>query len=119
MNPLYESMRKHPDTGPVLELLELVDPVDEFSKALCLVRDCFSPSDTLRLLSHRQLKNLLWHRTRLMATFETAVNEAAKEAGANPKTWAEAVQVLSPGQFYKLRDAYDAQVRVLMGRSLR
>lgn len=118
MNPLYESMRKHPDTGPIMEMLGLLDPVDEFSSALCLIRDCFSPSDTLRLLSRRKLEKLLHSRTSLMAAFETAVVAAAKEAGSKPKNFEEAVGAITPEKFYCLRTAYEAQVRVLMGRSL-
>ena len=116
MNHLYESMRQHPDTGPVMDLLELVDPVDEFSRALCLVRDCFSSSDTLRELSRAKLKGLLGERMKLVIAYQTAVFQAARDCGAKPKTFEEAVKVLPLGKSIKLRRAYADQVRELMGR---
>ena len=118
MNHLYESMRQHPDTGPVMALLELVDPVDEFSRALCLVRDCFSSSDTLRTLSRKKLKGLLGERMQLVVAYETAVFQAARDLGANPQAFVEAIKVLPAGQFTELHMAYVAQVRELMGRNV-
>jgi hypothetical protein len=116
MNNLYECMRRHPNTGPVMELLELVEPVDEFSKALCLVRDCFSANQTLRTLSRRQLTALLDERLKLVAAYHTAVLEAAREQGAEPKTFLEGVKALPPGKFAELHKAYAVQVDELMGR---
>lgn len=118
MNHLYDSMRQHPDTGPVMELLEMVDPVDEFSRALVLVRDCFSSSDTLRELSRAKLKGLLGQRLELVIVYETAVFQAARDLGANPPTFVEAIKALPAGKFTELHMAYAAQVRELMGRSL-
>lgn len=116
MNYLYESMRQHPDTGPVMELLELVEPVDEFSKALCLVRDCFSSNQTLRTLSRSKLTALLGERLKLVEAYCTAVLEAAREQGWEPKTFLEGVKALPPGKFAELHEAYAAQVDKLMGR---
>ena len=101
-----------------MELLELVDPVDEFSRALCLVRDCFSSSDTLRTLSRKKLKGLLGERMRLVQAYEVAVLQAARDWGAEPKTFLEAIKELPPGEFTRLHMAYVAQVRELMGRPL-
>ena len=115
---LYDSMAKHPDTGPVMRLLELVDPVDEFSKALVLVRDCFSPNATLRELSRRALRHKLAERVGLMAVYETAVMEAARAWGAQPSNFLDAVKELPPEKFEALRAAYQAQVNALMGRPL-
>ena len=118
MNYLYDSMRQHPDTGPVMALLDLVDPVDEFSRALVLIRDCFSPSDTLRTLSRKKLKGLLGERMQLVVAYETAVFQAARDVGGSPQTFMEAVNALlpTPGKFAELHAAYAAQVRELMGR---
>jgi hypothetical protein len=118
MNHLYESMRQHPDTGPVMDLLELVDPVDEFSRALCLVRDCFSSGDTLRTLSRKKLKGLLGERLRLVKAYEVAVLEAARELGVKPTTYLEAVSALPAGKFTELHAAYAAQVNKLMSRNV-
>ncbi len=115
---LYESMAKHPDTGPVLALLELVDPCDEFSKGVVLVRDCFSPSNTLRALSRRKLRAMLSVRTGLMEAYQTAVMAAARAQGAKPLTFLDAMSALPPKKFEELRAAYNAQVDALMGRSL-
>ena len=116
MNHLYDSMRQHPDTGPVMALLDLVDPVDEFSRALVLIRDCFSPSDTLRELSRAKLKGLLGERMKLEVAYETAVFQAARDLGANPQAFMEAIAALPAGKFTELHRAYAAQVRELMGR---
>jgi hypothetical protein len=118
MNHLYDSMRQHPDTGPVMALLDLVDPVDEFSRALVLVRDCFSSSDTLRNLSRSKLKGLLGERMKLVAAYEVAVLEAARELGAKPTTYLEAITALPAGKFTELHMAYAKQVDELMGRPL-
>lgn len=114
---LYESMSKHPDTGPVMKLLELVEQCDEFSKGVSLVRDCFSPNNTLRALSRRKLRSILGERTGLMETYQTAVYEAARKHGVKPASWLEAVDALPAVEFGELRDAYNAQVDALMGRS--
>lgn len=116
---LYESMAAHPDIAVVMELLELVEPVDEFSRALCLVRDCFSPSDTLRLLSRNQLRGLMKSRMALMTAFETAVMDAAKIKGVTPKTFSEAHGALEPSEFNELVRAYKQQVDELMSRPLK
>lgn len=118
MNHLYDSMRQHPDTGPVMALLDLVDPVDEFSRALVLIRDCFSPSDTLRELSRAKLRNLLGERMKLVAAYEVAVLETARAHGAKPATFLEAVSALPHGKFTQLHEAYAEQVNELMGRQL-
>lgn len=116
MNHLYESMRQHPDTGPVMDLLAMVEPTDEFSRALCLVRDCFSSSDTLRELSRAKLKGLLGERMALVIAYQTAVFQAARDCGAKPMTFVEAIKALPAGKFTELHMAYAAQVRELMGR---
>jgi hypothetical protein len=113
---LYESMSKHPDIGPIMELLELVEPCDEFSKALCLVRDCFNPNNTLRALSRRKLRSMMGERTGLMAAYETAVYTAARAHGIEPGSWLEAIDALPAVEFSELRDAYNKQVDALMGR---
>jgi hypothetical protein len=117
-NQLYRSMAEHPDTGPVMALLELIEPVDEFSRGVVLVRDCFSPNNTLRALSRRKLRTMLAERTGLMAAYETAVMEAAQTYGIAPKSWLEAVKTLPPEVFEELRAAYQAQVDALMKRPL-
>lgn len=115
---LYESMAKHPDIAPVMEMLETVEPVDEFSKAICLIRDCFSPNNTLRALSRRQLRGLMRTRIALMTGFETAVVQAAREAGAKPKGFEDAMKALPPEVFERMHASYRAQVDELMGRPL-
>ena len=114
---LYESMAAHPDIAPVFDLLRLVDPVDEFSRALCLVRDCFDPEETLRTLSRDLLRDLLKQRTALLRAYETAVMDAAQVYGAKPKTFLEAATVLG-FEFDTLRKAFENQVAELMGRPL-
>lgn len=116
MNDLYESMQKHPDTGPVMALMALVEPVDEFSRALCLVRDCFSPNQSRRTLSRTKLRALLGERLKLVIAYETAVFQAARDAGAKPQTYAEAIKALSAEEFTDLHMAYVAQVDKLMSR---
>jgi hypothetical protein len=109
-------MRQHPDTGPVMELLELVEPTDEFSKALCLVRDCFSSNQTLRTLSRSKLTALLGERLKLVIAYQTATFQAARDVGAHPQTFLDAVKALPPGKFTELHKAYAEQVNKLMGR---
>ncbi len=113
---LYESMASHPDTGPIMELLGLVEPVDEFSKALCLVRDCFSPNNTLRSLSRKQLRALLGERINLMNAFESAVVRAANEYGS-VSTFAAAVRLMPCEELVAMQESYNAQVCKLMGRT--
>lgn len=118
MKDLYESMAKHPHIAPVFDLLKLVDPCDEFSRALCLVRDCFSPNTTLRALSRDQLAGVLAERTNLLLAYETAVYEAARAIGAKPKTFLDAVDALPDSIACMLREAFEQQVAKLMGRPL-
>ncbi len=101
-----------------MALLDLVDPVDEFSRALVLIRDCFSPSDTLRELSCAKLKGLLGERMKLVVVYETAVFQAARDRGWKPKTFVEAMNSLPPVKVGELHRAYAAQVRKLMGRNV-
>lgn len=102
---------------PAMKLLELVDPVDEFSKALVLVRDCFSPSATVRELSYRALRHRLADRLGLLAAYETSVMEAARaHTGVLPSTFLDATLALPAEEFAKLRAAFNAQVNALMGR---
>lgn len=115
---LYESMAHHPDIAPVMEMLELAEPVDEFSRALCLIRDCFSPNDTLRILSRKQLTGLMKSRIALMTSFETAVVQAAKDTGAAPRTFADAVKALPAEEFANMQASFSKQVDELMGRPL-
>lgn len=118
-NNLYQSMAEHPDIEPIMDLLDLVDPCDEFSQALCLVRDCFSPSDTLRLLSRKSLRELLKTRTSLMSSYQTAVAAAARAKGVNAKTFLEAASALPAEEFDTMRKAYEKQVNELMNRPMR
>lgn len=113
---IYDDMREHPATGPILTLLDIVDPVDEFSKALVMIRDCFSPNNTLRELSRRALRYKLSERVGLMTAYETAVINAAKEHGNNPRTFLDAIAVLPPAEFEELRKAYKEQVDAMMQR---
>ncbi len=113
---IYNSMYDHPDTGPVMKLLELVEQCDEFSKGVVLVRDCFSPNNTLRALSRRKLRAILGERTGLMEAYQTVVYEAARKHGAKPKSYLHAVSAIPIAEFKALRDAYNAQVNALMGR---
>ena len=117
-NQLYRSMEEHPDTGPIMALLELVEPVDEFGRGVALVRDCFSSNNSLRALSRRKLRGMLGQRTGLMAAYETAVMEAAQATGAKPHGFLEAMKALPPEMFEELRAAYQVQVDALMGRPL-
>lgn len=110
---LYESMRTHPETGPVLELLDMADGADLFSRALALVRDCFSPSDTLRHLSRRKLRAIMKRRVAIVFAYETAVVAAAKEHGAEPKDFGEAAAALPAEVFEKLRTDFAKQIEEL------
>lgn len=111
---LYDSMAAHPDIAPVLDLLKIVDPVDEFSSALCLVRDCFSPNNTLRTLSRRALQRMLNERLALLRGYETAVTQAAGIAD-----FGKALAALPREKADELKKAYAAQVAELMGRPLK
>jgi len=113
-NDLYESMKKHPDTGPVLEQLALVDPVDEFSRALCLVRDCFDPSPTLRMLSRNKLQGLIASRMNLLRTYQAAVVAAVPGA----RTFDDAVAKGDRATVDALRATFQQQADELMGRPL-
>ena len=115
---LYQSMAEHPDIELIMDLLNLVDPCDEFSQALCLVRDCFSPNDTLRLLSRKSLRDLLKTRTSLMSSYQTAVAAAAGAKGVNAKTFLEAAAALTNTEFNALKNAYEKQVAELMNRPM-
>lgn len=115
---IFDDMKAHPSIGPILTLLDIVDPVDEFSKALVMIRDCFSPNDTLRELSRRALRYKLAERVGLMTTYETVVINAAKDHGHNPQTFLEAIAVLPSAEFEVLRASYKAQVDAMMQRPL-
>lgn len=114
---LYKSMATHPDTGPVLDMLELVEPVDEFSKALCLVRDCFAQGGTLRLLSRNKLRGLLRSRIMLMNAYHDAV--VATVPGA--KTFVDAVanHAADRAKLTALKQAYEKEAAKLMARPLK
>lgn len=114
MSDLYKSLQEHPDLAPVFDLLKIVDPVDEFSSALCLVRDCFSPSGTLRTLTRRSLRRLLSERLALLRAHETAVTQAA-----GISDFGKALAALPPEKAEELRAAYRAQVDKLMNRPLK
>lgn len=104
MNPtdqMYENMAKHPDAGQVMDLLAIVEPCDEFSMALCLVRDCFSPNTTLRTLSRKKLRGVLKERLALLRAYESAMKEAETETEQD-----------------EAREAFRRQVNALMGRPL-
>lgn len=115
MDELYKAMAKHPDTGPVMELLDMVEPVDEFSRALCLVRDCFSPDSTLRVLSRDKLRGLLASRVALMTTYQQAMIDAVPGV----KTFDAAIANGPPFVVNTLRASFERQVAELMGRPLR
>jgi len=115
---LYDSMAAHPDIQPVLELLKLVDPVDEFSRALVLVRDCFATNNTLRALSRKALRRLLSERTALLAAYETAVMKAAQDRGHRPKSFMAALTALPRDVAEELRRNFTEQAEALMGRPL-
>ena len=91
---LYKSMREHPETGPVMELLELADGSDAFARALALVRDCFSPERTLRLLARDRLRQITKRRAMLVYNYEQAVITAARDRGATVTDYSAAVAVL-------------------------
>lgn len=116
---LYESMHQHPELKPVFDLLELVEPVDEFSQAVTLVRDCFSTNNTLRTLCRRALRRMVSERTNLMTAYEAAVVQAAKDAGHSPANFGEALAALPGDVATQLRDTYRAQVDAVMGRPLK
>lgn len=109
-HPLYESMRTHAETGPVLEMLDLVEPHDDFSRALVLVRDCFSPSNTLRELSRKALRRVLQDRINLMTAFNSSVLEAAREIDPEVGTFEAAMKLLPPKQLTELVVAYGKQI---------
>lgn len=117
-NELYESMRTHPDTGPVMELLELADGCDTFSRALALVRDCFAPDATLRALSRDKLRRIMKLRTAAVFAYEGAVMKAAREAGHEPAHFGEAIKVLPRELVDKLHADFLAQIEALKLRSL-
>lgn len=117
MNELYRSMAQHPDTGPIMEMLSLVDPVDEFSKAVCLVRDCFSDNQTLRTLSRRQLKGMLASRVALVTAYETSVMQEARKYG-EPTDFADACEMIPSVKFDAMRRDFRRQVDELMKRPL-
>jgi hypothetical protein len=114
MADLYTSMAEHPDTGQVMQLLALVDPVDEFSRALCLVRDCFDPNPTLRILSRNKLRGLLSQRLALLRAYESAVIDAVPGA----KTFSDAILLGDRATVDRLRENFEQQAAVLMGRKL-
>jgi len=118
LDELYISMKTHPDTAPVMEKLGLVEPVDEFSRALVLMRDCFSPSGTARTLAREKLNRMLASRVALMKVFETSVVQAARAKGETPKTFAEAMAVLTSDEMQVLRNSYRTQMDELMCRPL-
>jgi len=109
-HPLYESMRSHAETGPVMELLDMVEPHDDFSRALVLVRDCFSPHSTLRYLSRKALRRVLQDRINLATAFQSSVLEAAREIDPEVRSFEAAVKALTLGQFTELHRAYKAQI---------
>ena len=109
-HPLYESMRKHGETGPVMELLDMVKPHDDFSRALVLVRDCFSPNNSLRIISRMALRHVLQDRINLATAFQSSVLEAAREIDPEVSTFEGAMKALTPGQFGRLRLAYSKQI---------
>lgn len=111
MNNLYENMAAHPETGPVLEMLSMVDGVDDFSRALVLVRDCFSPSGTLRHLARRNLRRILKDRIALVTTFHSAVLGAAREIDPKVPDFKGAVDILPSEDLDRLRTSYQKQVQ--------
>lgn len=111
MTEFYENMASHPETGPVLELLSMVDGVDDFSRALVLVRDCFSPSSTLRHLSRNGLRRILKDRIALVTTFHSAVLGAAREIDPKASDFKTAVDILPSEDLDRLRTSYQEQVR--------
>jgi len=111
---LYNSMANHPDTGPVMDQLALVEPVDEFSRALCLVRDCFSPNTTLRLLSRNKLQGMLRSRRALMYAYQNAVVDAVPGA----KTFTDALAKGDRQRIEELRKKFEEQAAELMSRPL-
>lgn len=116
VSALMTSMRKHPGTAEVLELLELAEGSDEFDRALALVRDCFSPRDTLRGLARTKLRGLMAQRRALVLAYEAAVLHAARQRGAQPASFIEAAAALGSA-FDALRQGFDEQMAQLMNRS--
>lgn len=116
---LYRSMAAHPDAGQVMDLLKIVDPVDDFSSALCLIRDCFSPNTTLRTLSRKCLRRLLKERLALLRAHETAVMQAAAEAGIKAQDYMQALKRLPKTTADELREAYTKQVAAMRTRPLK
>ncbi len=118
MRNLYDSMAAHPDIKPMLDMLDLVEPCDEFSRALILVRDCFSPSDTLRQISRSQLRAVCSGRIALLNTYQSTMLEASKAIGCEPRTFLEAWESLPSASRESLQAAYAQQVNELMGRAI-
>lgn len=116
MTNLYENMAKHPDIKPTMDLLELVEPCDEFSRALILLRDCFSPNTTLRMLSRRALREVCSGRVRLLHNYQTVVSENAKALGYDTRSFEEAWNWLPKSTRERLQSSYAEQVKILMGR---
>ncbi len=117
-NQLFVDMQTHPDCGPVFELLNLADGCDTFSRALALVRDCFSPDSTLRALSRDKLRKIMKLRTAAVFAYEGAVMKAARDAGHEPEHFGDALKVLEPDVTNKLHADFLAQIEALKLRSL-
>jgi len=115
---MYKSMRSHPDIAPVFEMLDLADGSDLFSRALALVRDCFAESDTLRILSRKQLRKIMKRRVALVYTYEVAVVTAARKCGANVKDFADAMLVLPAAEFEEIRAQFNEQINEMKKHAL-
>lgn len=85
-------------------MLELVEPVDEFSSAVCMIRDCMADDLTLRALAIKKLRVFLRARLNLVATYQA---EIAQHGG---------IENIRPDTFENLRAAFKSQMDRLHGR---
>ena len=113
VDSMYESMAVHPDCSKVLDLLHLVDPVDEFSAALCLVRDCFSPTSTLSALSRQKLAQITKERMDLLRAYQDAMVRAAD---GKAQTYRPALDIVSTAKQASQTQAYEDQGHDPMAR---
>jgi len=109
---LYQSMAEHEDIKPLLDKLGTLHPVDEWSRALCLLRDCFAADAARRIESRREVVRMIRGREHLQKAYENAMVRAAPGA----TTFMEAVAKVSTADADRIREDYDRQINELMGR---
>lgn len=109
---LYQSMAEHDDIEPIMSKVAKAVPVDEWSGALCLFRDCFSADGVHRKEARRALLRMLHAREHLQQAYENAMLRAG-----DAETFQEALGKVGAGDAQKLRMDYARQMNQLMGRN--